>query len=188
MCVREEIEVILGLHSTCTMNFITHARTYSLYPRATLDYHASASRFTTDERELEAQVKYRQRGWVPIPRFIVDGDVIHDSTLDFPDVDHFVGDQYTLRWVLGKERSVEALGQPFLEDDDAEVDMDAWTLKYMEPRRKGVVINFAVMKGKMMFKSYCLSDGMLEKVMLHMGNWNDINMKEFVARYHKQTV
>ncbi|KAK0438857.1 uncharacterized protein EV420DRAFT_1279893, partial [Desarmillaria tabescens] len=96
MCVREEIEVILGLHSTCTMNFITHARAYSLYPRATLDYHASASRFTTDERELEAQVKYRQRGWVPIPHFIVDSDVIHDSTLDFPDVDRFVGDQYTL--------------------------------------------------------------------------------------------
>ncbi|KAK0441714.1 uncharacterized protein EV420DRAFT_1485549 [Desarmillaria tabescens] len=158
--VTDEIEVIFGLHSTCTMNFITHARAYSSYSRAMLEYHVSALHFTICTHEAEAQVKYRQRGWMPIiPK------------LDFPEVNCFIGDHYTLHWSLVKDRSMMMLGWPVQEDDNTKLNMHSWMLKYVELRWKGTVISFVVLKGRKMVKSYCLSDGMLAKIALDMGTW-----------------
>ncbi|KAI0341020.1 hypothetical protein BDW22DRAFT_1296455, partial [Trametopsis cervina] len=71
---RTPMEVILGFHSTCVMNFITHTTAYSLYPRATFEDTKSLVLLDTPLQSHALQ-KYQERGWTLVRQ------------LHFPDFD-----------------------------------------------------------------------------------------------------
>ncbi|KJA12934.1 hypothetical protein HYPSUDRAFT_649054 [Hypholoma sublateritium FD-334 SS-4] len=55
------LQRILGFHSTCVMNIITHDKAYSFYPRATFDEHYSL--VCRPDVEVDTLKKYKARGW-----------------------------------------------------------------------------------------------------------------------------
>ncbi|KAF5356596.1 hypothetical protein D9758_008236 [Tetrapyrgos nigripes] len=71
LCVHCPIQVILGFHSTCVINAITHSHAYSLFPRVTFHSRgavkvARTSPSFTSEQSISyrrALQKYGQRGW-----------------------------------------------------------------------------------------------------------------------------
>ncbi|KAF9054000.1 hypothetical protein BDP27DRAFT_1193114, partial [Rhodocollybia butyracea] len=64
--VHAPIQVILSFHSTCVMNFITHAAAYSLYPSLTFGDAATMAvdiKYPMTENQLRALTKYVERGY-----------------------------------------------------------------------------------------------------------------------------
>lgn len=62
------LELVLHFHSSCVMNFITHNKAYSVFPRATFQDRQSLIFARNQKLDLNAREKYENRGW----RFIKD--------------------------------------------------------------------------------------------------------------------
>ncbi|THU96193.1 hypothetical protein K435DRAFT_755079 [Dendrothele bispora CBS 962.96] len=71
ICLHCPMQIILGFHSTCVMNFISHSHAYSIFPRTTFHNRGSIKLAHTHKmysREAKANYvkalqKYRERGW-----------------------------------------------------------------------------------------------------------------------------
>ncbi|KAF9011197.1 hypothetical protein BDQ17DRAFT_1272684 [Cyathus striatus] len=54
---------VLAFHCTCVMNFFTHDRAYSLYPKATFISRKTVGVKARSKREKDGLKKYASRGW-----------------------------------------------------------------------------------------------------------------------------
>ncbi|THU80759.1 hypothetical protein K435DRAFT_695031, partial [Dendrothele bispora CBS 962.96] len=103
------VDCILGFHSTCVINFISHSHTYSLFPyttfesRATVRLSRALHPHDRDDDNFEAAIrKYRERGWMDAN--LPSAAVYLSSRSEFYDGERSVGDAAT--WKI----QLEAIG------------------------------------------------------------------------------
>ena len=101
------------------MNFITHEKAYSLYPRATFEERRSLTCLFSTISRTRAWAKYTERGWTMLDG--VTGEDFHDLNSSLARGPRYVGDSKT--WTI-----------PILPKIDAPLEglteMNSWSLKY----------------------------------------------------------
>jgi len=105
--------------SACVMNFITHEKAYSLYPRATFEEHRSLMLLPTTASRERAYAKYAELGWSMGYR--ITGDDFHNLNSSLARGPRYVGDKRT--WTIPILPQVDA-PYPLL------TEMNSWTLRY----------------------------------------------------------
>ena len=106
--------------TACVMNFITHDKAYSLYPRATFEQHRSLVFLRGTAARDKALAKYTERGWSTLNR-ITGGD-FHDLNSAFARGPRFVGDSKT--WTIPIFPRIDAPSQ------DGLVEVNSFLLRY----------------------------------------------------------
>ncbi|KAF8148270.1 hypothetical protein B0H34DRAFT_737622 [Crassisporium funariophilum] len=92
------LEVILGFHSTCVMNLISHSKAYCLYPKGTFEERRSLEHRPTSgfsARQSAARQaslhKYHERGWKIVE--YIKPEEIRDPRSAFAEGSRYVGDR-----------------------------------------------------------------------------------------------
>ncbi|SJL17115.1 uncharacterized protein ARMOST_20657 [Armillaria ostoyae] len=65
LCSHTPLDVLLSFHSTVPMNFVSHDRTVSLYPRATFNLSVNYERADSRPLAVAGHQKYMDHGWLP---------------------------------------------------------------------------------------------------------------------------
>ncbi|TFK30730.1 hypothetical protein FA15DRAFT_629996 [Coprinopsis marcescibilis] len=141
---RSPFDCILYFHSTCVMNFMTHAAAYSLYPIATFDKRISIP-FGSEHFEStgKAYKKYTERGYTVPNNLTYSAAKIMNPFLHY-EIPRSLNDRYTWRIPLnveeldlGKESIYDTTesGNPF--------QCNSWTLE-LEFRSYSKVIAFGL--------------------------------------------
>ncbi|KAF5315275.1 hypothetical protein D9619_007568 [Psilocybe cf. subviscida] len=123
--VRSVLELILGFHSTCVMNFITHEKAYCLFPRATLVERRALTylnRTIGHESNRNAYVKWTARGFQL-------GDCLTQAEFDDPGSAfapgmRFVGDSKRLVF------PIHFLREDFTGQKEGTVEVNSFALEY----------------------------------------------------------
>jgi len=103
------------------MNFITHEKAYSLYPRATFEERRSLILPSRTPSHESACAKYAKRGWTMLHRIM--GDDFHNLNSSLGRGPRYVGDWRT--WTIQVLPNVELDAPcPLL------TEMNSWTLRY----------------------------------------------------------
>jgi len=101
------------------MNFITHDRAYSLYPRATFEERRSLMYGTGTASRKKARAKYVERGWTMLDG--ITGDDFHNLNSSLVRGPRYVGDRRT--WAIPILPKVDAPCPPIAE-------INSWSLTY----------------------------------------------------------
>jgi len=102
------------------MNFITHEKAYSLYPRATFEERRSLTCLFSTISRAKAWTKYTERGWTMLEG--VTGEDFHNLNSSLARGPRYVGDSKT--WVIPILPKIDA---PCL---SGLTEMNSWSLKY----------------------------------------------------------
>jgi len=106
--------------TACVMNFITHEKAYSLYPRASFEEHRSLTCLYSTIARTKAWAKYTERGWTMLDG--ITGQDFHDLNSSLARGPRYVGDSKT--WTIPILPKIDA---PSL---DGLVEMNSWSLNY----------------------------------------------------------
>jgi hypothetical protein len=164
------LELVLNFHSSqcivlpiiseflknwaaCVMNFITHEKAYSLYPRATFEerrslVHSSGASWREDARAV-ARTKYAGRGWLIVNRLTQ--AEIDNRTSAFAYGRRVVGDQYC--WTLDVLPKLADLPQGFVESN-------SWGLYFTQNRQ--AEMKLSLLKMPELRFSYTVADEIIE--------------------------
>ncbi|KIM47322.1 hypothetical protein M413DRAFT_440763 [Hebeloma cylindrosporum] len=183
---RSPVEMILNFHSTCVMNFITHEKAYSLYPRATFEERRSLICLFSTAARARAWAKYTERGWTMLDG--ITGDDFHDLDSSLARGRRYVGDSKT--WTIPILPKIDTTCPEDL------VEMNSWSLhydQYLKPHLEFsllispqlrfcylVVDEFLreeIWKIRILHKTYCEGD-----------QHYDWFVKPFVTRYLTETI
>jgi len=102
------------------MNFITHEKAYSLYPRATFEERRSLMCHSSTISRAKAWAKYTERGWTMLDG--ITGDDFHDLNSTFARGPRYVGDPKT--WTIPIHPKIDTPCPTGL------AEMNSWLLKY----------------------------------------------------------
>jgi hypothetical protein len=138
--------------AACVMNFITHEKAYSLYPRATFEerrsLHSSHASWRKDSQTV-ARTKYARRGWLVVDRLTQ--SEIDNRTSAFAYGRRAVGDQYC--WTMELLPKLADLPQGFVESN-------SWGLSFTHIRQ--AEMKFMLLKMPELRFSYTVADEIIE--------------------------
>ena len=135
------------------MNFITHEKAYSLYPRATFEerrslVHPSDASWREDARAA-ARTKYAGRGWLVVNRLTQ--AEIDNRTSAFAYGRRIVGDQYC--WTMDLLPKIADLPQGFVESN-------SWGLSFTQHRQ--AEMKYLLLKKPELRFSYTVADEIIK--------------------------
>jgi hypothetical protein len=106
--------------TACVMNFITHEKAYSLYPRATFEERRSLIFLFRSGARDNAYAKYAERGWIMLDG--ITGEDFHDLNSSLARGFRHVGDSKT--WTIPILPKIDT---PFPE---GLMETNSWSLRY----------------------------------------------------------
>ncbi|THU88957.1 hypothetical protein K435DRAFT_678950, partial [Dendrothele bispora CBS 962.96] len=152
-CRSNILQVILGFHSTCVMNFVTRHHAVSLFPRSTLHSRTSLVNAIDPNPTLaNALAKYADRGWQMLSHPPLQDYLSPESELG--QVIRYPGDQFCYIRPLTRYRSLF----PF-EELNPDIATSSWNVSIVGETRSAISFELGRVSE---FKSHCIATPIME--------------------------
>ncbi|PBK58938.1 hypothetical protein ARMSODRAFT_899896, partial [Armillaria solidipes] len=149
LCSHTPLDVLLSFHSTVPMNFVSHDRAVSLYPRATFNLGVNYKRADSRPPAVAGRQKYMDRGWLPATVANT------QENTDYREEECWVGDRYC--WVIPLPLECVPAGTT------ESIASHTWKLSYVGTDQ-GWSSQYSLFKPETGKPSYCISDTVQDKL------------------------